>query len=249
MAYRRHGETGVEIFVTEDRRRLPGAPAYRSLQAIARLHKLDTDAPSRAQSEDADGRWRFPQCRVAVANERCCSRTRTSPTSPLMRSASAGAGFESWTSRTRRFRRGRGSTYCHASWSPAGRKNDARRADGCRETPSVWAWMGACRGNGRSADRIVARAPIDGQGGGPACLRLRVVDDRHGRPAFLSRSKLDGGGETVASTGRSRDKPICSSRRCSHVEAARAALLDAWARRLSGKLTLTIPANAKRGGN
>ena len=103
----------------------------------------------------------------------------------------------------------------------------------CRETPSVWAWIEAhIAGNGpiRRAEIVDVRQSM-ANGGGPACLRLRVVaDPANVDPRFLvDEPKLDRMAEVIRThwpaeiDGGELQRPALIA----DIAAARTALLDA----------------------
>ncbi len=103
----------------------------------------------------------------------------------------------------------------------------------CRESPSVWAY---CEGLMASNGPIREVIPVDvrqsmANGGGPACLRLRVVcDPAHVDPRFLlDDSKADKIERVIAQTWPEQIDPadIGSERLAETVRAARYALLNA----------------------
>ncbi|MGV1682485.1 N-succinylarginine dihydrolase [Sphingopyxis sp. NJF-3] len=102
-----------------------------------------------------------------------------------------------------------------------------------KETPAVWNWLEAhVAGNGP----IRTLLPVDvrqsmANGGGPACLRLRVVaDPARVDPRFLAdEAKLDGIAEVVAKHWPETIAPgdLASAALVTDVRRARAALLEA----------------------
>jgi succinylarginine dihydrolase len=101
-----------------------------------------------------------------------------------------------------------------------------------RETPSVWAWIERhLAGNGpiRRVEVVDVRESMS-NGGGPACLRLRVVaDPATVDPRFLvDEAKLDRIAEVVAERWpeRIRGGELQEPALVSEIEAARAALLE-----------------------
>jgi succinylarginine dihydrolase len=103
----------------------------------------------------------------------------------------------------------------------------------CRETPSVWAWIERhIAGNGpiRRVEIVDVRQSM-ANGGGPACLRLRVVaDPATVDPRFLvDDSRLD----LIADVVRRHwpveiaNADLQSPALIRNIEAARAALLEA----------------------
>jgi succinylarginine dihydrolase len=180
-----HGESGIEIFVYGV---TGGAcPARQHLQAskaIARLHQLP---PERVlfveQSEDAIAAGAFHNDVVAVANERVlfAHEQAFADKAPLIEACSARVpGFE----------------YVEVAAADVPLEDAVRSylfnaqlvttPDGqmtlivpseARETPSVWRWIEHhLAGNGpiRRVEVVDVRQSM-ANGGGPACLRLRVV--------------------------------------------------------------------------
>jgi succinylarginine dihydrolase len=103
----------------------------------------------------------------------------------------------------------------------------------CRETPSVWSWIERhIAGNGpiRRVEIVDVRQSM-ANGGGPACLRLRVVAD----PAMVDRRFLvdDARLDAVAEVIRTHwpvaihDSELQKPALIRDIEAARAALLEA----------------------
>jgi succinylarginine dihydrolase len=182
-----HGEPGLEIFVYG---RSGGAfPARQHIEvskALARLHRLD---PARTlfaeQSEQAIAAGAFHNDVVAVANERLlfAHELAFADKRPLL-DACAGLvpGFE----------------YVEVPAAEVTLEDAVRSylfnaqlvtlpgGDTCliaptdvRETPSVWRWIEShIAGNGpiRRIELVDVRQSM-ANGGGPACLRLRVVAD------------------------------------------------------------------------
>lgn len=182
-----HGEKGVEIFVYG----ISGGafPARQNLEAskaIARLHKLSADHVIFAeQSEAAIAAGAFHNDVVAVANERV-----------LFAHEHAFADKEALLECLQAKVPGLEYVEVAASEVPI---EDAIRSylfnaqlvtppDGqptlivpseAKETPSVWRWLEAhASGNGpiRRVEVVDVRQSM-ANGGGPACLRLRVVAD------------------------------------------------------------------------
>jgi succinylarginine dihydrolase len=100
-----------------------------------------------------------------------------------------------------------------------------------RETPSVWSWLQRhLAGNGAIRDvRVVDVRQSMANGGGPACLRLRVVCDPAAvDPRFLvDEAKLDRLGEVIAREWPEQIEVVELGSATLHaeVERARAALL------------------------
>jgi succinylarginine dihydrolase len=101
-----------------------------------------------------------------------------------------------------------------------------------RETPAVWAWLEAmAAGNGPIRQlRVVDVRQSMANGGGPACLRLRVVaDPAHVDPRFLvDAAKLDRIADCIAAHWPERIAPadLADPALGERTGGARAALLD-----------------------
>jgi succinylarginine dihydrolase len=103
----------------------------------------------------------------------------------------------------------------------------------CRETPAVWGWIDRhLAGNGpiRRVEIVDVRQSM-ANGGGPACLRLRVVADPAAvDPRFLvDEAKLDRMAEVVRARWPAEidNADVQRASLIADIEAARAALLDA----------------------
>ena len=191
-----HGEPGVEVFVYG----LTGGPfpARQHLEAsraIARLHGLDPQRTLFAQqSEEAIAAGAFHNDVVAVANgpilfahEKAfadgaalvASLENLVPGFELVEVADAAVPLADAIS----------SYLFNAQLvtPPSGETTLIVPAE-ARETPSVWAWLERhTAGNGpiRRVEVVDVRQSM-ANGGGPACLRLRVVaDPAHVDPRFL----------------------------------------------------------------
>lgn len=234
-----HGERGVEVFVYG----LSGGPFparqhIEASKAIARSHELD---PERTifvqQSEEAIAAGAFHNDVVAVANERV-----------LFAHEKAFADKDGLVAQLERLVPGfeyvevaeADVPLTHAVSSylfnaqlvtpPDGQVTLVAPAE-CRETPSVWTWIERhMAGNGpiRRVEIVDVRQSM-ANGGGPACLRLRVVaDPATVNPRFLvDEAKLD----AIAEVVRTRWPPeidnadLQSPALIASVEKARAALL------------------------
>lgn len=198
-----HSETGVEIFVYGvTGGPFPARQHLEASKAISRFHRLD---PARAvfvqQSEEAIAAGAFHNDVVAVANEHV-----------LFAHELAFADKEPLLDAAQRLVPGFEYVEVTAADVPL---NDAVRsylfnaqlvtpADGqmtlivpqeARETPTVWRWIERrVAGNGpiRRVEVVDVRQSM-ANGGGPACLRLRVVADPASvDPRFLvDEAKLD----------------------------------------------------------
>jgi succinylarginine dihydrolase len=236
-----HGEPGIEVFVYGvSGGAFPARQHVEASKAIARLHRLD---PERTifvqQSEEAIAAGAFHNDVVAVANERVlfAHELAFADKQPLLDACSALVpGFE----------------YVEVAAADVPLEDAVRSylfnaqlvtpSDGqmtlilpteARETPSVWRWIERhLAGNGpiRRVELVDVRQSM-ANGGGPACLRLRVVAD----PATVDErflvddSKLDriaqvirqDWPEQIAHHELQRPSLIAD------IERARAALLDA----------------------
>jgi succinylarginine dihydrolase len=198
-----HGEPGVEIFVYG----MSGGafPARQHLQAskaVARLHRLDSDRAIFAeQSAAAIAAGAFHNDVVAVANERVllaheqAFADKQSLIAALDRRV---PGFEyvevpaadvPLTEAVRSY-----LFNAQLVTPPDGQPTLVVPAE-ARETPSVWRWIERhIAGNGpiRRVEVVDVRQSM-ANGGGPACLRLRVVaDPATVDPRFMvDDSKLD----------------------------------------------------------
>ena len=182
-----HGEPGVEVFVFGvSGGAFPARQHIEASRAIARLHQLDPDRVIFAeQSEQAIAAGAFHNDVVAVANERV-----------LFAHEQAFADKSALLEALERLIPGFEYVEVPAAQVPIA---DAVRSylfnaqlvtppDGhqtlivpneARETPSVWRWMDQhVAGNGpiRRVEVVDVRQSM-ANGGGPACLRLRVVAD------------------------------------------------------------------------
>lgn len=204
-----HGQPGVEVFVYG----ITGGPFparqhVEACKAIARLHRLN---PQRTifvqQSEQAIAAGAFHNDVVAVANERV-----------LLAHEQAFADKESLLSELER--QVEGFEYVEVSGAEVPLEDAIKSylfnaqlvtpPDGqvtlivpeeARATPSVWRWIEAhIAGNGpiRRVEVVDVRQSM-ANGGGPACLRLRVVaDPATVDPRFLvDEAKLDRIGDIV----------------------------------------------------
>ena len=198
-----HGEPGLEIFVYGvSGGAFPVRQHLEASKAVARLNRLDPQRTLFAQqSEEAIAAGAFHNDVVAVANERV-----------LFAHEQAFADKNALIAACERLVPGFEYVEVPAAEVPLG---DAIRSylfnaqlvtppDGqptlivpgqARETPSVWGWIERhVAGNGpiRRVEVVDVRQSM-ANGGGPACLRLRVVaDPRTIDPRFLvDEAKLD----------------------------------------------------------
>ena len=198
-----HGERGVEILVHGvSGGPFPARQHLEASHAIARLHRLDPERTIfAAQSEEAIAAGAFHNDVVAVANERV-----------LFAHEQAFADKEPLIAACERLVPGFDYVEVPAAEVPLA---DAIRSylfnaqlvtppDGqstlilpseARETPAVWGWVERhVAGNGpiRRVEVVDVRQSM-ANGGGPACLRLRVVADPASvDPRFIvDEAKLD----------------------------------------------------------
>ena len=236
-----HGEPGIEIFVYGV---TGGAfPARQHLQAskaIARLHQLPLERVLFVeQSEEVIAAGAFHNDVVAVANERVlfAHQLAFADKAQLIDACSARVpGFE----------------YVEVAAADVPLEDAVRSylfnaqlvtlpdnqmtlivPSEARETPSVWRWIERhLAGNGpiRNVEVVDVRQSM-ANGGGPACLRLRVVADSESvDPRFIvDEAKLDGIAGVVRETWPEQiaSDELQQPALIADVEHARAALLDA----------------------
>jgi succinylarginine dihydrolase len=238
----RHGAPGVEIFVYGiGGGRFPARQHLDASKAIARRHRLD---PARTlflrQSDMAIQGGAFHNDVVAVANERVLFTHETAFENREEAHAAIRAAFPeveivevpaSAVSLPDAIK----SYLFNAQLVslPDGDGMGLVLPTEARETPSVWTWLEAhIAGNGP----IRRLLPVDvrqsmANGGGPACLRLRVVaDPATVDPRFLAdEAKLDRIAAVVAAHWPEAIAPgdLASAALVHDVRRARAALLDA----------------------
>ena len=235
-----HEQAGVELFVYGvSGGAFPARQHVEASQAIARLHGLD---PERTlfvqQSEEAIAAGAFHNDVVAVANERVlfahelafedreslvASCERLVPGFELVEVAAAEVPLEDAI---------RSYLFNAQLVTPPDGQMTLVVPTEARETPSVWSWLlRHVAGNGpiRRVEVVDVRQSM-ANGGGPACLRLRVVADPGTvDPRFLvDDAKLD----TMAEVVR-RHWPVEIDHAdlqmpalVEEVQAARSALLD-----------------------
>jgi succinylarginine dihydrolase len=236
-----HGEAGVEIFVYGvTGGAFPARQHIEASKAIARLHRLD---PNRTiltpQSEEAIAAGAFHNDVVAVANERV-----------LFAHEKAFAEKESLIGLCEQLVPGfeyvevadadvpladavRSYLFNAQLVTPPSGETTLIVPSEAQETPSVWAWLQAhLAGNGpiRKVEVVDVRQSM-ANGGGPACLRLRVVaDPATVDPRFLvDDAKLDLIADTVGKTWPEQihREELQEPALVRDVEAARTALLEA----------------------
>ena len=236
-----HGEGGVEVFVYGVAG--GGFPARQHIQAskaVARRHRLDPERTVFAeQSEEAIAAGAFHNDVVAVANERVLfahEKAFADRDSLIGRCAELVPGFEyvevadadvplADAIRSYLFN-------AQLVTLPDGQMTLVAPSE-CRETPSVWRWLERhLAGNGpiRRVEIVDVRQSM-ANGGGPACLRLRVVADPAAiDPRFLvDDGKLDRIAEIVRKHWpvEIHNDDLTQPSLIGDIEAARAALLEA----------------------
>jgi succinylarginine dihydrolase len=236
-----HAAPGLEVFVYgRSGGAFPARQHIEASKALARLHRLD---PARTlfveQSEHAIAAGAFHNDVVAVANSQVLFAHELAFTDkqPLLAAAAARVpGFE----------------YVEVPAAEVSLEDAVRSylfngqlvtlpgGETCliaptevRETPSVWAWIERhLAGNGpiRRVELVDVRQSM-ANGGGPACLRLRVVADPASvDPRFIADAdKLDRIAEVIGRTWPEQihHDELQKAALVADIERARAALLDA----------------------
>jgi succinylarginine dihydrolase len=244
-----HGEPGVELFVYGvSGGAYPARQHIEASKAIARLHRLD---PERTifvpQSEQAIAAGAFHNDVVAVANERVlfahelafedrdgvvAGCERLVPGFELVEVPAAEVPLEDAI---------RSYLFNAQLVTPPDGQVTLVLPTEARETPSVWSWLERhVAGNGpiRRVEVVDVRQSM-ANGGGPACLRLRVVADPDTvDPRFMvDDEKLDALAEVVRTHWPIEidNADLQTPSLIRSVEAARSALLDVLGlRELSG---------------
>jgi succinylarginine dihydrolase len=238
---RAHGEPGVELFVYGV---AGGAfPARQHLQAskaIARLHGLD---PERTlfveQSEEAIAAGAFHNDVVAVANEQVlfahekAFADRDSLVVECQRLVPAFELVEVSDSEVPLADAIRSYLFNAQLVTPPDGEMTLVVPSEARETPSVWSWLQrhlASNGPIRRVEVVDVRQSM-ANGGGPACLRLRVAADPSAvDPRFLvDEAKLDRVADVVARHWPTHviNSELTQPSLLRDIEAAREALLAA----------------------
>ena len=237
----RHGEPGIELFVYgRTGGPFPARQHVEASKAIARLHRLD---PARTlfveQSEEAIAAGAFHNDVVAVANERVlfahakafadrdgtfAAIEKMMPEVEIVEVADADVPLAD-AIRSYLFN-------AQLVTAPDG-ASTLIVPEEARETPSVWSWIErhlASNGAIRRVEVVDVRQSM-ANGGGPACLRLRVAcDPALVDPRFLvDEGKLDRIAATIASAWPEEIAADDLQRPSlvDAVEKARSALLDA----------------------
>ena len=236
-----HGQPGVELFVYGvSGGPFPARQHIEASKAVARLHGLDPERTFfAAQSEEAIAAGAFHNDVVAVANERvlfahelafadkealvdwCAARV---PDFDFVEVPDAQVPLADAI---------RSYLFNAQLVTPPDGQMTLVAPTECRDTPSVKGWIDRhLAGNGaiRRVDYVDVRQSM-ANGGGPACLRLRVqCDPADVDPRFLlDEAKIDRLDQVVARHWPESLEPgsIEESAAVASIEAARAALLDA----------------------
>ena len=236
-----HGEAGVEVFVYG----VAGGPFparqhVEASKAIARLHRLDPDRTIfAAQSEEAIAAGAFHNDVVAVANGPVLfahEKAFADRDALVDKLAATVPGFEfvEVTDSEVPLADAVKSYLFNAQLvtPPDGAMTLVAPTE-CRDTPTVRAWIDrhlASNGAIRRVSFVDVRQSM-ANGGGPACLRLRVAcDPSDVDPRFLvDEGKLDRLGEVISRTWPEQvsSDEIQSPGLIADIEAARLALLEA----------------------
>jgi succinylarginine dihydrolase len=235
-----HSEAGVEVFVYGvSGGPFPARQHVEASKAIARRHQLDPACTVFVkQSEEAIAAGAFHNDVVAVANERV-----------LFAHEKAFADKDSLIAQLERLVPGfeyvevaeadvpladavRSYLFNGQLVSTRNRQATLVAPTECRESPTVWNWIERhIAGNGpiRHVEIVDVRQSM-ANGGGPACLRLRVVaDPATVDPRFLAdEAKLDAIAETVRTQWPAEidNADLQKPALIADIERARAALLD-----------------------
>jgi succinylarginine dihydrolase len=236
-----HGEPGVEVFVYGvTGGAFPARQHIEASKAIARLHKLDRKRTIFVeQSEEAIAAGAFHNDVVAVANERVLfahEKAFADRESLLVQCDRLVPGFEFVEVADAEVPLAdaiRAYLFNAQLVTPPGGATTLIAPTECRETPSVWSWIERhIAGNGpiRRVEIVDVRQSM-ANGGGPACLRLRVAADPTAvDPRFLANdAKLDRVADVIRSqwpveidSSAIQDRALVRD-----IEAARLALLEA----------------------
>jgi len=182
-----HGEPGVEVFVYGvSGGAFPARQHFEASKAVARLHRLDPDRVILAQqSEEAIAAGAFHNDVVAVANERVlfAHELAFADKHALVSALSAKVpGFEYVEVPAAEVPLAdavRSYLFNAQLVTPPDGQPTLILPTEARETPAVWSWIERhLAGNGpiRRVEIVDVRQSM-ANGGGPACLRLRVVAD------------------------------------------------------------------------
>jgi succinylarginine dihydrolase len=235
-----HGEPGVEIFVYGQRGgAFPVRQHVEASRAVARLHRLDPDRTLFVcQAEEAIAAGAFHNDVVAVANENVlfaheqafedrpsiyAELKRLLPEVEIVEVPAAAVSLDDAIK----------SYLFNAQLVTLPQGGIALiLPEEARDTPSVWRWLEEIvAGNGpiRKLFVVDVRQSM-ANGGGPACLRLRVVADPQtvDRRFLVDEAKLDRIGDTIAAHWPERIEPedLVKPELWERMEQARFALLQ-----------------------
>jgi succinylarginine dihydrolase len=236
-----YGEPGVEIFVYGvSGGAFPARQSVEASKAIARLHQLDPDRTIfAAQSEDAIAAGAFHNDVVAVANEQVLfahEKAFADKAALIEQCAAQVPGFEFVEVPDRDVPLSDAvSSYLFNGQlvSPPGGETTLIVPSEARENASVWKWIERhIAGNGpiRRVEVVDVRESM-ANGGGPACLRLRVVaDPATVDPRFMvDDARLDWIADVIRRhwPEQIHNDELQSEALIRDIESARAALLEA----------------------
>jgi succinylarginine dihydrolase len=235
-----HGEPGVEVFVYGvSGGAYPARQHFEASKAIARLHRLDPDRVIFAvQSEEAIAAGAFHNDVVAVANERVlfAHEQAFADKGTLLAALEAKVpGFEYVEVPAAEVPLAdavRSYLFNAQLVTPPDGQPTLVLPSEARETPSVWRWIERrVAGNGpiRRVECVDVRQSM-ANGGGPACLRLRVVADPATiDPRFMvDEARLDGIADVIQRywPEQIHHEELQQSALIAEIETARAALLE-----------------------
>jgi len=236
-----YGEPGVEIFVYGiSGGAFPARQSIEASKAIARLHELDPERTIfAAQSEDAIAAGAFHNDVVAVANQHVLFAHEKAFADKAALIEQCGAqvpGFEFVEVPDRDVPLSDAvSSYLFNGQlvSPPGGETTLIVPSEARENASVWKWIERhIAGNGpiRRVEVVDVRESM-ANGGGPACLRLRVVaDPATVDPRFMvDDARLDWIADVIRRhwPEQIHNDELQSEALIRYIESARAALLEA----------------------
>ena len=235
-----HGEAGVEVFVYGvSGGPFPARQHIEASKAIARLHRLDPDCTIfAAQSEEAIAAGAFHNDVVAVANGPVLfahEKAFANREGLVEQLAAKVPGFELVEVPDAEVPLAdaiRSYLFNSQLVTPPDGAMTLVAPTECRETPSVAAWIErhlASNGAIRRVNFVDVRQSM-ANGGGPACLRLRVAcDPAEVDPRFLvDEAKLDQLVELIAAQWPEEvvSNEIQSAQLLADIERARLSLLD-----------------------
>ncbi len=235
-----HGEPGLEVFVYgRSGGRFPARQHEQASRIVARKHGLDPDRVLFVeQASEAIAAGAFHNDVVAVANERVLFTHENAFADPAatydaIRTRCPGAEVvEVPASAVSLDEAIRSYLFNAQLLTPPDGEMTLVVPGECEESPAVWGWLQAMlAGNGpiRRVKVVDVRQSM-ANGGGPACLRLRVVADpaRVDRRFLLDEAKAEAMESVIAAHWPEQLDPtdIGSSNLAATITAARAAMLD-----------------------